>query len=241
MQPDLAIAAARAAARGGSPVAMRDLANALKRCAGLRAVDEETVVEKEERIGESFRRFATETGLRYDAVAQRSEVAGRIAGELDAKRACAGLPDAELATWQVWLERAAASGDLDAKRDYAAAVLHKLSDAQALFADIDEVAREKKRAFGFMQDVLTSGDCTASTQLHLLAPGPYDAYVAMLISAEWGAAVQPQIADPTLAAKNNAFMQRQVDLAAARVPAGLQASAQAAARLASSRCRPVRY
>lgn len=208
--PELTIHAARIGAEHGSARAMRDLANALRQCALLQESTERQVIAAEVRKVRNYELFARDAGRPYDRRKLDAEAEANAANRLAMKQDCSSMTSEDAGQWLDWLERAAVAGDLDAKREFAQAVITIASDAASALARADELARRKREAFHFLDDVLKSGDCTVSTHMELLAPDPVESYVYSVVTFEWGKAIQPQIATPELAAQNIEFMESEL-------------------------------
>lgn len=235
-RPDLTIESTLGPARAGDAAAMRDLSRALKLCAFLQASDEEAVVARQLWLAESYKQFARDTGAEYDSVAVDAEFDGKAAKELQIKKVCSSIAREDTSSWLAWLEQAAAAGDLEAKLEYANAVLSQTAGVNWMFANLQETARQKQRAFDFLKEVADSGDCTVSEQMEILAPTPSMAYAYSLVSFERNRA-PPGFASAQVVADDVAFMQRQVDLKSAKLSPTERASARAISQSVLRKCR----
>ncbi len=235
-RPDLTIASTFGPARAGDAVAMRDLSQALRLCESLQATDDEAVVAKQLQLAESYKQFARDTGARYDSVAVDTEFDIKAAKQLQIKKVCGSIANEDTSTWLDWLEKSAAAGDLDAKLEYGSAVLSRTADANWMFENLQETARQKKRAFEFLKEVANSGDCTVSNQMEILAPTPSMAYAYSLVSFEKNRPPSG-VASAKIAAENVAFMQRQVDLKSAKLSPTERAAALAFSQSVLKACR----
>ncbi len=235
-RPDLTIESALGAARAGDTAAMRALSQALKLCASLQATNDEAVVAKELRLAEFYKQFARDTGAKYDSNAVDAEFELKAAQQLQVKKLCDSIPEKDVSDWLHWLEKAAAAGDASAKLEYGSAVLARTADVNWIYANLQETARQKQRAFHFLKELADSGDCTVSTQMEILAPTPTMAYAYSLVSLEQ-IPDQSSVANAQIAAENVAFMQRQVDMKAAKLSATERESARAFYHSVLGKCR----
>lgn len=236
-RPDLTVARATGPARAGSPAAMRDLSQALKLCAILRASDDEAIVAKELQLAEGYKRFLKDTGGKYNPEALEEEVARKTEKQLQIKSVCSSISKDDASSWLDWLESAAAAGDSNAKLEFGSAVLARTADVNSMFEDLAETARQKQRAFEFLREVADSGNCTVSNQMEILAPTPSMAYAYSLVSFEHNK-TQEGVTNAQIAAENIAFMQRQVDMKAVGLTTTEKAAARTYSQAVLKKCRP---
>jgi hypothetical protein len=236
-RPDLTIRSARAAAEQGSDKAMLDLGRALHLCAELQAVTEQQLIQKQVQLAQVRKLVAKDNRIGLDPKELAKETDAKTVEQLTIKEACENVSAENAAQWLAWLERAADAGNLDAKRELAYAVLSLASDSRQALEQADDLGRLKRKAFGYLNDVLKAGDCTVSTQMELLAPSPTEAYGYAIVSTQWGRDIRAQIAPPELAAENNAFMERELAKKAARLSASQVAIARQQAAGSYASCR----
>ena len=203
----------------------------LQACAQLLSRSDDELVTDERRIAASWPEIAGARGATFDARAAERELQDRITIKLDDRRACQALPAAEIASWWTLLERAALAGDLVAMEDYGRLVVNASARADDMFDDIDEMARRKKLAYGFLRQVAAQGNCMVSGSLERVAPDAPARHAFALVSVEVTRRFNDQH-NPEATANNVAFMQREADRRGSRLaPAELAQARRLAAEV----------
>jgi hypothetical protein len=234
--PAEVVAHAMHAALRGSLRATRDYALALKRCHELLSVSPEMLEEKEDRIAQSSRAFFEDNGHPVGEATLRADSRNRLDRELADRDGCSRLEPADVASWEEWIELAAAGGADDAVLAYAQSVLALRSSGHSLSDDIDAVSERKRKAFAFLEARRVRGQCRDLRYMELLAP---DATMRYAMAMAWLDHVQAHpdpIAGP-LSTENAAFMQAQVDHHAIGLSAAQRATATARAAAVKQTCR----
>lgn len=227
-------------AKGSSSMAaaqaLLDESRKLQACERLLSMSESELETEERRIGAGFEEVARARGVAYDSASAAQEIEERIAARLARRRECQALPPATVAGWWNRLERAALAGNLAAMEDYGHLVVQASADAGGVFANIDEMARRKRLAFGFMRKVAAAGNCNVSGDLERLSPDATSRYAFALVSVEVTRRFNDRL-NPEASADNVRFMQSQADRTGAGLGALQAAESRRLATQVISACR----
>lgn len=107
----------------------------------------------------ALREFFDQNGHEPKTDDELSVVAMMIDGDTTMLGSCRGLDPALMATSIDWIERAARAGDIDALLWYQSSALEDMRSREDILMNLDEVARRRELARGFMRTALDRGAC----------------------------------------------------------------------------------
>jgi hypothetical protein len=163
-------------AEQGSAEAMRYLAEALQKCAGVDHSNDTDFESQQIDLQIQYEDAVEKIGTAIDASELARNVAKATIKRKALQGACAKLDNSQISSWLKWMERSALAGDINAKRDYSTAAFEEFREQDISLSNLDEVVRRRNLVQQFSNDLLASGDCNALNSLQSVTSDPVQAY-----------------------------------------------------------------